>query len=68
MAALSWKTEKVKIIHEFKLSDKLSEFVTGDSVEDMRKRAETLSKHLPGDRIPIDKDGKPVEKASDSKE
>jgi len=61
------ETDKVKIIHEFKLSDELSEFVTGETADEMRERAEKLSKGLPGGKVVIKKDGKPDEKQTDSK-
>jgi glutamate synthase domain-containing protein 3 len=60
-------TEKVKVIHEFKLSEDLAEFVTGDTVEDMRKRAEKLSKGATGGKVVINKDKKPESKETDSK-
>lgn len=59
-------TEKVKIMHEFKLPDEVDEFVTGD-VEEMRKRAEKLSKTA-GGKVPIKKNPKEGDNdASDSK-
>lgn len=63
------ETEKVKVIHEFKLSDELSEFVTGDTADELRQRAEKLSKGIgtSGGKIVINKEGKPGEKQTDSK-
>jgi hypothetical protein len=61
------ETDKVKIIHEFKLSDELAEFVTGETADDMRAKAEKLSKGVSGGKIVIDKKGKPGEKQTDSK-
>ena len=61
------ETEKVKIVNEFKLSDDLAEFVTGESPEDMRKRAEKLAKGVTGGSVNINKSEKPEEKATDSK-
>lgn len=61
------ETDKVKITHEFKLSDELAEFVTGDTAEEMRTRAEKLSKGVTGGTIKIDKDKKPDSNATDSK-
>ena len=61
------ETDKVKIVHEFKLSDDLAEFVTGDTADDMRKRAEKLAKGVTGGTVNIDKNGKPEDKATDSK-
>lgn len=61
-------TDKVKIMHEFKLPDEMDEFVTGDTVEDMRKRAEKLAKTAKGGKIPIKKDPKEGNKGtSDTK-
>lgn len=62
------ETDKVKIVHEFKLSDELSEFVTGETPDEMRERAEKLSKGIPGGGVPIDKNGKPDEKPTASKQ
>lgn len=63
------ETEKVKVIHEFKLSDELSEFVTGDTADELRERAEKLSKGIgvSGGKVVIKKDPKPGEKNTDSK-
>lgn len=54
-------TDKVKLVHEFKLSDELAEFVTGDTADEMRERAEKLSKGIgtSGGKVVINKDGKP---------
>lgn len=67
LAGAQLETEKVKIIHEFKLSDDLHEFVTGDNADEMRKRAEKLAKGITGGTVKIDKHGKPAEKETDSK-
>ena len=61
------ETDKVKIVSEFKLSDELAEFVTGDSVEDMRKRAEKLAKGVTGGGVVIDKEQKPSGDKTDAK-
>lgn len=61
------ETDKVKITHEFKLSDELAEFVTGDTADEMRTRAEKLSKGVKGGTIKIDKDKKPDSNETDSK-
>lgn len=63
------ETEKVKVIHEFKLSDELSEFVTGDTADELRERAEKLSKGIgiSGGKVVIKKDPKPGDKTTDSK-
>lgn len=68
LAKANLETEKVKIVHEFKLSDDLAEFVDGDTAEDMRKKAEKLSKGGTGGTVKIDKKPKPGEKSSDTKE
>ncbi len=60
-------TEKVKIIHEFGLKDELHEFVTGETADEMRERAEKLAKGVGGGKVVIKKNGKPDEKTSDSK-
>lgn len=63
------ETEKVKIVHEFKLSDDLAEFVTGDDADAMRKRAEKLAKGVKTGKVPIKKQEKPGDsKKTDSKE
>ena len=62
------ETEKVKIVHEFKLSDELSEFVTGDTADDMRAKAEKLAKGVAGGKVTVSKSQKPGGKTSDSKE
>lgn len=61
------EVDKVKIVHEFKLSDELAEFVEGETADDMRKRAEKLSKGIGGTKVVVTKDGKPQGKESDSK-
>jgi hypothetical protein len=67
LASAKLETEKVKVIHEFKLSDDLAEFVTGDTVDDLRAKAEKLSKGVGGGKVVIKKDGKPEDKTTDSK-
>lgn len=61
------ETSRVKVISEFKLSDELSEFVTGDTEDEMRTRAEKLAKGIKPASITIDKDEKPEEKGNSSK-
>lgn len=61
------ETDKVKIIHEFKLPDDAAEFLTGETAEDIRKGAEKLSKIAPGGKVVIKKDPKPGETETDSK-
>lgn len=53
------ETDKVKIVGEFKLSDDLAEFVTGDTQDEMRKKAEKLSKGVKPEKVEIDKNPKP---------
>lgn len=63
-------TEKVKIMHEFKLSEDMGEFVTGKDADEMRAKAEKLAKGGGGGKPPIKKDeGKPKdgETSTDSK-
>ena len=61
------ETERVKIVNEFKLAEDLHEFVVGETADEMRQRAEKLSKGITGGGIKIDKQGKPDEKPTDSK-
>jgi hypothetical protein len=63
------ETDKVKIIGEFKLSDDLAEFVTGETVDEMRTRAEKLSKGIAPGKVTVTKTGKPSgdETKSDTK-
>ena len=60
------ETEKVKIIHEFKLPDDAAEFLTGETADEIRERAEKLSKLPGGGKVVIKKDPKPGEQATDS--
>ena len=62
-------TDKVRLINEFKLSDELSEFVTGDTADEMRERAEKLSKGIgvSSGKVVIKKEGKPGDKNTDNK-
>lgn len=61
------ETEKVKVVHEFKLSDDLAEFVTGETADELRQRAEKLSKGVTGGTVNINKQKKPDETQTDSK-
>lgn len=62
------ETDKVKIVHEFKLSDDLAEFVTGDTVDDMRAKAEKLAKSGTGSgKVVVNKKTKTGDKDTDSK-
>ena len=67
LGAAQLETDKVKIIGEFKLSDELAEFVTGDNADEMRKRAEKLASGVKPSGVHIDKKDKPDEKKSDAK-
>lgn len=58
-------TEKVRIVNEFKLSDDLADFVTGDTAEEMRTRAEKLAHSMTTKAVDIDKTEKPDAKKSD---
>lgn len=59
---------KVKAVHEFKLSDELSEFINGTDEKTIREQAEKLSKGVTGGSVVIDKDKKPGDKStSDTK-
>lgn len=58
-------TERVRIVNEFKLSDDLADFVTGDTTEEMRTRAEKLAHNVTTKAIDIDKTEKPEAKKSD---
>lgn len=64
LKAAKLATDKVRIVNEFKLGDDLSEFVTGDTVEEMRARAEKLA-HNASSNIQVTKLEKPAEKKSD---
>lgn len=61
------ETVKVKAVHEFKLSDELSEFINGEDEKTIREQAEKLSKGVKGGSVKIDKTPKPDEKTSDTK-
>jgi len=63
------ETVKVKAVHQFKLSDDLSEFLTGEDEKSILSQAEKLSKGVPGSQVNIDKNGKPGDdkKTSDTK-
>lgn len=52
------QTDKVKIIHEFKLPDSAEKFLTGESADQLREQAEELSK-FGGGKKPLEKQGKP---------
>lgn len=52
---------KIKAMHEFKLSDDLSEFINGTDEKTIREQAEKLSKGVGGSSVKIDKTPKPGE-------
>ena len=45
VATAKLAADKVKIMSEFKLKDELAEFVVGNTAEEMRERAEKLSRN-----------------------
>lgn len=59
------ETEKVRIINEFKIGDDLAEFVTGETAEEMRGRAEKLAHNTIAKTADISKVDKPEPKKSD---
>lgn len=61
------ETVKVKAVHEFKLSDELSEFINGTDEKTIREQAEKLSKGVKGSSVKINKTPKPEDKTSDTK-
>lgn len=67
LGAAKLETDKVRIVSEFKLSDELAEFVSGDTADEMRKRAEKLAKGVTGGKVNIDKTRKPDDAKADSK-
>lgn len=58
-------TERVRIVNEFKLADDLAEFVTGETPEEMRERAEKLAHSTVAQTIDINKEDKPESKRSE---
>lgn len=58
-------TEKVRIINEFKLADDLADFVTGDTAEEMRTRAEKLAHSVTTKVVDVNKEEKPATQKSD---
>lgn len=58
-------TEKVRIVNEFKLNDELAEFVTGETVDEMRTRAEKLAHSTAIKSVDVNKTEKPEAKKSD---
>lgn len=66
VGAKDLEVKKVKVVSEFKLSDDLAEFVTGDTEEEMRKRAEKLANGVKPSGVHIDKKDKPEKKTTDT--
>lgn len=62
------EVNRVKIVSEFKLPDDLAEFVTGDTEDELRTRAEKLAKGVKPSGINIDKTDKPDKKTTGSAE
>ena len=61
------ETDRVKIIGKYNISEDLQDFVTGDTAEDMEKRAEKLAKGMVGsNKVPVNKSEKPTKKESGS--
>lgn len=59
------EVDKIRIISEFKLNDDLAEFVTGETAEEMRGRAEKLAHSMPKQSVDIKKTEKPESVKSD---
>lgn len=66
--AAKLETDKVKIMSEFKLNDDMAEFVTGNTVEEMRGRAEKLVHNIKTPTIDATKEPKPEPKKSGMQE
>jgi hypothetical protein len=62
LASAKLETVKIKVMHEFKLSDDLSEFINGTDEDTIRSQAEKLSKGVGGASVKIDKTPKPEDK------
>lgn len=61
-------TEKVRIVNEFKLNDELAEFVTGETADEMRTRAEKLAHSTAIKSIDVNKTEKPEPQKSSMQE
>ena len=66
--AAKLETDKVKIMSEFKLNEDMAEFVTGNTVEEMRGRAEKLVHNIKTPTIETTKEPKPEPKKSGMQE
>lgn len=53
------ETDRVKIVHEFKLPKDYADFVTGENADEMRERAEKLASGIGGGKFNISKNEKP---------
>ena len=65
LKASKLEVEKVRIINEFKIGDDLAEFVTGETAEEMRGRAEKLAHNTIAKTAEISKEEKPTAKKSE---
>lgn len=64
--AAKLEIEKTKIISEYKLKDDMAEFITGDTAEEMRGRAEKLAHNMQiTPSVDIKKEDKPEPNTSD---
>ncbi len=68
LKASKLEAEKIRIVNEFKLNDDLAEFVTGDSADEMRARAEKLAHSTAPKTADVSKIEKPEPKKSDMAE
>lgn len=68
LKASKLEVEKIRIVNEFKLNDDLAEFVTGDSADEMRARAEKLAHSTAPKTADVSKIEKPEPKKSDMAE
>ena len=66
--AAKLETDKVKIMSEFKLNEDMAEFVTGETVEEMRGRAEKLVHNIKTPTLETTKEAKPEPKKSGMQE
>lgn len=62
LKASKLETDKVRIVSEFKLNKDLAEFVTGNTVEEMRERAEKLAHNVKDNAVDVVKVKKPEPK------
>ena len=65
LKASKLEVEKVRIINEFKIGDDLAEFVSGETAEEMRGRAEKLAHNTIAKTAEISKEEKPAAKKSE---